>query len=118
MLGITETKKKEQGEVEMEGEHLLIYGTMSYTRAREGVGCIDKKEHRKYIKQGRFISERILQIEMRLEGRNNTKIIITYGPKEDEKMEIKEEFWHELTEIVENLVGQTIILGWDVKRRQ
>ena len=37
--------------------------------------------------------------------------MIADGPNEDEKTEKKEEFWNELTNIVENLVGRTIILG-------
>ena len=37
--------------------------------------------------------------------------MIADGPNEDEKTEKKEEFWNELTDIVENLVDRTIILG-------
>ena len=59
--------------------------------------CIVKKEHRECTE--------------RREERYNTNILIAYGSNEDEKTEKKEEFWNELTDIVENLVGRTIILG-------
>ena len=44
ILGITETKKKGSGEMEMERGHLLIYkGVSGDSRSKVGVGCIINK---------------------------------------------------------------------------
>ncbi|KAK4885035.1 hypothetical protein RN001_001306 [Aquatica leii] len=45
ILGITETKKKGTGELELQSGHILIYSGVQHTsRAREGVGCIIKRK--------------------------------------------------------------------------
>ena len=49
-LGITETKKKGSGEMEMEGGHILIYkGVNGDSGAKLGVGCIISKKYKRYI---------------------------------------------------------------------
>ena len=81
ILGITETKKKGSGEIEMEGDHLLIYKGMSGdSRAKEGVGCIINKKYRGYKRIDK--TEKILSVELKME--ENVTIIVTYGPNEYE----------------------------------
>lgn len=110
MMGITETKKKGQGEVEMGEGHLLIYsGVDEGTRAKGGVGCIICREHKKFIKSWEAITERILKVEMSL--RQNTTLIIVYGPNEDARVAEKDEFWEKMNETVENAKDRIVIIG-------
>ncbi|KAK9702374.1 hypothetical protein QE152_g29991 [Popillia japonica] len=58
VVGITETKKKGQGEINLKGGHRLIYSGVNHeSRAREGVGCYIKKENTKYIRNWFAISD-------------------------------------------------------------
>ncbi|KAK4887038.1 hypothetical protein RN001_003309 [Aquatica leii] len=87
ILGITETKKKGTGELELQ--------------TREGVGCIIKKEKAKYIIKWTSITARILHIEMDIEKHNKTSILVVYGPDENATAKVKDEFWNQLTEIID-----------------
>lgn len=110
ILGITETKKKGSGEMEMEGDHLLIYsGVDENDRARGGVGCIISSRYRKFVGDWSAIDERILKIEMKFGF--NTTILVVYGPNEDGRVAEKDAFWERLNEIVEDVRGRLIVIG-------
>jgi Reverse transcriptase (RNA-dependent DNA polymerase)/Endonuclease-reverse transcriptase len=110
ILGITETKKKGMGEMEINKGHLMIFNGVEETRrAKGGVGCIINKEYRKFITRWEGITERILRIELKL--LEATTIIVVYGPNEDEKAAEKDEFWKKLNETVENVKDRMIIIG-------
>ena len=75
ILGITETKKKGSGEIEMEGSHLLMYkGVNEDSRAKLGVGCIISKKYKGYISKWIGETERILRVELKME--ENVTIIV------------------------------------------
>lgn len=117
ILGITETKKKGKGEVVMKGGHVLMYSGVDLNqRAKEGVGCIVRKENMKYVRGWTGISERILKIELELDEQTETTIIVVYGPNEDETATRKDHFWEQLNEITEESKGRLIIIG-DVNGR-
>ena len=110
ILGVTETKKKGRGEIEVPGGHLLIYsGVDINARAKEGVGCIINGKHRQLVTKWDSITERILKIEMKLQM--PTTLIVVYGPNEDERAANKDEFWEKMGEVVEDIKGRIIILG-------
>jgi exonuclease III len=112
ILGITETKKKGNGKINMENGHVLLYsGVDTSIRAAAGVGCIIHKELAKDIYSWVPLSQRILTIEMRSEIRKIWTIIVTYGPNEDDKVDVKERYWEELTETAENAKGKIFIVG-------
>jgi exonuclease III len=96
ILGITETKKKGQGSIEVGNGYYLIYsGVPPNERPKAGVGCLINEKWRKKILGWTYISERIIKVEAK-NGGNPITITITYGPNEDEKTEEKNKFWEEM----------------------
>ncbi|KAK4877695.1 hypothetical protein RN001_010201 [Aquatica leii] len=71
----------------------------------------NKKEKAKYINKWTSITARILHIEMDIEKHNKTSILVVYGPDENETAKVKDEFWNQLTEIIEAIKGRLIIIG-------
>ncbi|KAK4881707.1 hypothetical protein RN001_005026 [Aquatica leii] len=65
----------------------------------------------KYINKWTSITARILHIEMDIEKHNKTSILVVYGPDENETAKVKDEFWNQLTEIIEAIKGRLIIIG-------
>lgn len=112
ILGLTETKKKGRGEMELQGGHVLIYsGVEASQRAREGVGCIVNKRNLKHICGWESISERILTLELSMGHDMITTIIVVYGPNEDASSARKNEFWEQLTEVAERAKGRLVLVG-------
>lgn len=112
VLAVTETKKKGQHNIELEGGHIMVLSGVEHSkRAQGGVGCIVKKNIRQYLTQWTYISERILKIELNLAKQNRIDILILYGPNDDDKTETKDKFWEHVVEIVEDSKGKVIILG-------
>ncbi|CAG9823965.1 unnamed protein product [Phaedon cochleariae] len=65
ILVIPETKKKGNGTMEMENEHLLIWsGIEENKRAQAGIGCILHKNIKENLCNWDAISERILTVEL------------------------------------------------------
>jgi hypothetical protein len=111
ILGITETKKKGQGSIEVGNGYYLIYsGVPTNERAKAGVGCLINEKWRKKILGWTYISERIIKVEAK-NGENPITIIITYGPNEDEKTEEKDKFWEEMNLAVEKSNGTVFVIG-------
>jgi hypothetical protein len=111
ILGITETKKKGQGSIEVGNGYYLIYsGVPTNERAKAGVGCLINEKWRKKILGWTYISERIIKVEAK-NGGNPITIIITYGPNEDEKTEEKDKFWEEMNLAVEKSNGTVFVIG-------
>ncbi|KAJ8950887.1 hypothetical protein NQ318_011188 [Aromia moschata] len=111
LLVITETKKKGNGIIEIEGDYTLVWSGVEYERrAAAGIVCLMKKEIvEKHLNKWEPKSERILVIELKYDKR-------IYGPNEDEKKTVKDEFWEELTTTVEEAKGKIYILG-DINAR-
>lgn len=112
ILGITETKKKGKGMEEMDEGHILIYsGVNTEERAAEGVGCIINNRLGKNIKKWEFISSRILTIDIEIEPKIKTTVIVVYGPSEDERVNRKDQFWEALSDKIEEIQHRLIIVG-------
>uniref|UniRef100_A0A1Y1M3Z3 Reverse transcriptase domain-containing protein n=1 Tax=Photinus pyralis TaxID=7054 RepID=A0A1Y1M3Z3_PHOPY len=112
ILGITETKKKGTGEIVLDSGHLFIYsGVQHSNRAREGVGCIIKKDKAKHIYKWKGITARLLHVELDIGEQSKTSILVVYGPDENEAVKIKDEFWEKLTEEIEEIKGRLLIIG-------
>ena len=82
ILGITKTKKKGSGDMEMEGGHPLIYEGVGGDSRAKVVGCIINKKYKGYMRKWIGETERIFRVELKM--KENVTIIVTYGPNEDE----------------------------------
>ncbi|KAF2886916.1 hypothetical protein ILUMI_19257 [Ignelater luminosus] len=57
----------------------------------------------------RNVNKRILIVKVRIEGRQEYwNLIVAYRPNEDE---VKEFFYDELTNVIDNIVGESIVMG-------
>ena len=91
ILGITETKKKGQGHEDLGLGHKLIHSGVEFKdRAQAGVGLILTNEHFANSDY-RCINERLLDVNIEFENKN-IKIIVAYGPNEDEITEKEKNF--------------------------
>ncbi|XP_072389283.1 uncharacterized protein [Diabrotica undecimpunctata] len=110
-LAITETKRKGQGMDELDKEHVFLYiGVSTDSRAAEGVGCLMKASYMSFVKNLKFILQNKLKIEITLDNSEITTILVTYGPNDDEPLKVKEEYWEELNDAIENVKGRMVIL--------
>lgn len=110
ILGITETKKKGTGIKEIDNGHILIYSGVQETDiAQAGVGCIITKKLARHIKDWQAITERLIRVT--LEGKEDTNIVVGYGPNENDSVEIKDKFWEDLQTNIEALKGNTYLVG-------
>lgn len=112
ILAITETKRKGRHVVELENGHTMILsGVKNDKRAQGGVGCIIRKNLNEFVTRWDTISERIMLLELRMGNKGKMNVLILYGPNEDDKAEVKDRFWGEVTEIMDEIRGDVVILG-------
>lgn len=108
VLGVTETKKKGQGVINL-GSHKLIYsGVNTMERAKAGVALLltnDIYETCDY----NYVNERLLEVNTEFKHRS-IKIIIGYGPNEDASKEDREEFYEQLQIIIDSTKPKQEIL--------
>ena len=113
ILAITETKKKGQGVENVGPNHTLIFsGVEEKERARAGVGLLIHKSKEKLIESWNFISPRILEVNIKPNGRD-IKLLIAYGPNEDANKEEKDIFENDLQLAAEKLKNrqELMVLG-------
>ena len=112
IMGITETKMKGRGTVELDEGNVLIYsGVDKANRAMAGVGCIVHKQMRNKISKWQAWPERITTVEFEARNKDWKTFIIVYASNEDEKAEVKNVFWEELTLIMEVCRGKVFVIG-------
>lgn len=112
IVGVTETKKKGSGEEEMEKGQLFVYsGVEMVNRAKAGVGCIIAGNRINQLQNWEGHSDRIITVELKTSEKNTETFVVVYGPNEDEKVEVKNTFWEELTQIIEKCLGTVFIIG-------
>lgn len=112
ILGITETKKKGTGCEKMENGDIIIYiGVKLIERAKAGVAIVIHKDNEQKISTWKFISERMIRLDLKLKGNDRMTIIVGYGPSENDKKEIKDQFWEDMQEEVDRAENKVIILG-------
>ena len=96
----------------MNGDHVLIYsGVDEDKRAAAGVGCIIHRDLVRQIRKWEAVSERLLLVELESQKGKYFTIIVVYGPNEDEKVEVKDKFWKELSEVTEETKGNKYIVS-------
>ena len=112
ILGITETKKKGHGHENLGNEHKIIFSGIDVKeRAQAGVALIINNnlfENSDY----NCVNDRLLEVNTELKDKN-IKIIVAYGPNEDEAREKREEFYHQLQLILDKAkpTQEILILG-------
>ena len=112
ILGITETKTKEQGIGMTIGNYTFIHsGVSKEERARAGVGIIIKNDILENSDH-KCINERLLELNVDLKDRK-LKIIVGYGPNESASKEEREEFYTQLQMVIDTTKPnqEVIILG-------
>ena len=118
MLAITETKKKGQGVEYIGPNHILIFsGVNVKDRARAGVGLIVHKKLEAIVEDWKFISPRLLEVNIKPKDRD-IKLLIAYGPNEDATKEDKDSFENNLQLSAENLKpNQELMVLGDLNAR-
>lgn len=112
ILGITETKKKGQGMVLLQDHSMLIHsGIAQNQRAKAGVGCLISKEWAQKVCRWEYVSERLLLVTIMVEQNKEIAILVAYGPNEDEKVDVKEKFWEEISNVKESVKNPIVIIG-------
>lgn len=112
ILAITETKKKGQGIQDVQENYILLYSGVEHEkRAKAGVGIIMDKDIYKKVTNWDYISERLMTIDVETKPTHKIKIIVVYGPNEDDTKDNKDIFWETLTDIKESTANTTLILG-------
>ena len=112
ITGKTETKVKGRGTIELNEGNVLIYsGVDKVNKAIAGVGCIIDKQIRAKLSKWQAWSERIMTVEFKVASKDWKTFIIVYAPNEDEKAEVKNLFWEELTLIMEVCRGKVFVIG-------
>ena len=112
MMAITETKKKGRGETRLADGSLLIYsGVEEKTRARAGVACLVRDTYVHQIKGWKYISERIMVIIIQFDKKEQTTIIVCYGPDENDLITEKLNFWKDLQGTLDDAEGMVVITG-------
>ncbi|KAK9745013.1 hypothetical protein QE152_g7322 [Popillia japonica] len=93
------------------GDIMIYSGVKNTERARAGVALLINKEAESRISNWKYISERLIKLDMRtLEG-DKLSIIVAYGPIESDKKEEKDHFWEELQDEVDGAEPKIILLG-------
>ncbi|XP_049782515.1 craniofacial development protein 2-like [Schistocerca cancellata] len=109
---LSETKKKGQGEEELDNYVHTWSGVSKAARAKAGVSIMIKKSWKKRITNWTFINQRIITVEMTLFARE-VVIIGVYAPTNDTKDKEKDTLWDTLRETIEKIPRrkELIIMG-------
>ncbi|XP_050505852.1 uncharacterized protein LOC126884102 isoform X2 [Diabrotica virgifera virgifera] len=101
-VALTETKKEGRGSIILEKGMLLIYSKVVETkRAQARVACIIKMNIINKVKNWIHYNEHILRVDVDMDiEETNTKLIICYGPDEDETKNENNEFWDKFPEVI------------------
>jgi exonuclease III len=112
IAALTETKRKGTG-IEEDKNYIQIYsGVSKYQRATGGVSILINKKYKKCINEWQYIDERIVKVQMRLNGHDVT-IVGVYAPNDDADDKQKDNFYNKLCSITDNKSSrkELIILG-------
>ncbi|XP_072039074.1 uncharacterized protein [Amphiura filiformis] len=114
IMGISDTRRKEYGMKEIHNNYVLIWsGVEKNKRAKHGVGFVLHPEVAKNITETEYISERIMKLQIRQDGKNTTYIQI-YAPCNDSYTdEEKDDFYDQLSDIIQgvNLDDNLLVMG-------
>ena len=94
VLVLSETKLKGKGEVSF-GEVVGRVSGVDSGSAREGVCIIVREEWKKYVKEWKEVSSRLMYVRMSI-GESKYVIVGAYGPGSEKDHTVREEFWSDL----------------------
>jgi len=115
-VALTETKWKGNG-IEEEKNYIQIYsGVSKNQRARCGVSLFIKKKYKKCVKEWQYIDERLVQVQMQLNG-NDVNIVGVNAPNDDADDKQKEDFYNKLRLITDNISSRKEIVIIDLNAR-
>ena len=112
ILGLSEVKKKGQGEKNIKDKYTLRYSGITEGRAKQGVAFITNEEMEKYVIKWEPISPRIITITLKFE--HILTLIQIYAPTTSEEILEIEQFYNLLNEVTTketNKGHQLIIMG-------
>ena len=99
VLALSETKVKEEGEREWEGERVIVFGVPYRCRAREGVAVVIKRRLWGSITKYKCVSPRMMWVKLKVAGE---KIVIVgvYGPGMERSENERDAFWECFSECI------------------
>lgn len=106
-------KKKGKGYLWYE-EYILFYsGKEKNERATSGVGLLIHEKHENKILDTKYISDRMLQLTLKLQGNTLTHIYSVYAPDIIKSQKKKEDFYDLMQAYIDNIPkkDETVILG-------
>lgn len=114
---LTETKKKGKGNEQI-GKYIHFYSGVNKTqRAKRGVSIVVHQKLKNYIKEWEELDERIIKLELQ-KGGHKIVIIGVYAPTDDSDVEVKEEFFNKLTQVLSDVnPRKELILMGDLNGR-
>ena len=117
IAALTETKRKGQGMEEGKNYIQIYSGVNKDQRAKCGVSLLIKKKYKKCIKEWQYINERIVQVQIRLNG-HDVNIVGVYAPNDDADDKQKENFYNTLGCMMDkNSSRKEIIILGDLNAR-
>lgn len=117
ICALSETKKKGAGSV-MRGDYLLIYkGVNKDERALAGVGMLVHKNLVDNIADVRYVSERMLHVEINL-GQEKLNLIAVYAPDTGRGKQERDAFYDGLQRVIDTIpVREKLVILGDLNAR-
>ena len=107
VLVLSETKLRGRGEVAF-GSVAGRTSGVDGGAAREGVCIIVSEEWKKYVKEWKEVSSRLMYVRMNI-GESKYVIVGAYGPGSEKHKKIREEFWINLGLLLESFDSDEIV---------
>lgn len=102
VCALNKTKKKGSEIEENDGSIYIYSGVPKEKRACAGMSVEIMKKYKKYIKDWKYVNEKLLTINIRIYGRNIV-IIAVYTPTKDSALKIKDELQTTPTDVLSNI---------------
>ena len=106
---LTETKKKGRGSEDLNGYIHFYSGVRKEMRAKAGVSILINKHLARGVRNWEQVDERLIKVEMLVRGYDVT-IIGAYAPNEDSTIEEKDDFYSNLSQVLDNTRRRSEVL--------
>ena len=107
VLVLSETKLKGKGEVSF-GEVSGRVSGVDSGWAREGVCIIVSEEWKKYVKEWKEVSSRLMYVRLRI-AESKYVIVGAYGPGSEKEQKVREDFWNDLGLLLGSFASDEIV---------